>query len=177
VGEGGLERNLAENSHGLDKYFPFGPICDVDGKQIPTFMANSEKGGITPEILTGALKQIDTYHVFDRTEATPVLLLDGHGSRFDFEFLNYVNNDGSKWCVLLGVPYGTHLWQVADSSEQNGCNKMALQKAKDFVINKKSERHLPMQVERTDIVGIVHRAFNASFSNIENSNKAIMHRG
>jgi hypothetical protein len=33
-----------------------------------------------------------------------------------------------------------------------------------------------MQIQRMDIVGIIHRAFNAS-SNIENCKKAILHRG
>ena len=34
-----------------------------------------------------------------------------------------------------------------------------------------------MQVEKTDIVGIVHRAFQVSFANIVNSKKAIRNRG
>ena len=75
-GDGKLEDNLAINSHGKDKYFPFGPICTVDDKEIPTYVACSERGGITPEILKGALQHIDSFHIFDRAEATPVLLLD-----------------------------------------------------------------------------------------------------
>jgi hypothetical protein len=34
-----------------------------------------------------------------------------------------------------------------------------------------------MQVEKTDIVGIVHRAFQVSFANTVNSKKAIRNRG
>jgi hypothetical protein len=176
-GEGTLEDNLERNSHGKDKYFPFGPICNVNGTNIPTYIACSERGGITPDILTEALRHIDSFNAFDRTEATPALLLDGHGSRFDTTLLEYVNTPATKWCVLIGVPYGTHLWQVADSSEQNGSFKNELKRAKQYVIRKKGELHLPMQVEKTDIVGIVHRAFDVSFGNIVNSKKAIRNRG
>jgi hypothetical protein len=30
--------NIQENSHGLDKYYPFGPTCVVNGKNIETFL-------------------------------------------------------------------------------------------------------------------------------------------
>jgi hypothetical protein len=176
-GEGTVMDNLERNSHGTEKYFPFGPTCTVDGKVIPTFIGCSERGGITPEILKEAIAHIDSFNVFDRVEATPVLLLDGHGSRFDQQFLDYVNAPATNWCVLIGVPYGTHLWQVADSSEQNGSFKCELKRAKQFVIRKKGELHLPMQVEKTDIVGIVHRAFQVSFGNQVNCKKAIRSRG
>jgi len=136
-GEGAVMENLEANSHGAEKYFPFGPTCTIDGKKIPTFMGCSERGGITPEILREAMAHIDSFNLFDREEATPVLLLDGHGSRFDQYFLDYVNAPATKWCVLIGVPYGTHLWQVADSSEQNGSFKCELKRAKQFVIKKK----------------------------------------
>jgi hypothetical protein len=176
-GEGALEDNLKRNSHGKDKYFSFGPICNVNGTNIPTYIACSERGGITPDILTEALRHIDSFNAFDRTEATPALLLDGHGSRFDTTLLEYVNTPATKWCVLIGVPYGTHLRKVADSSKKNGSFKNELKRAKQYVIRKKGELHLPMQVEKTDIVGIVHRAFEVSFGNIINSKKAIRNRG
>ena len=83
------------------------------------------------------MAHIDSFNLFDREEATPVLLLDGHGSRFDQYFLDYVNAPATKWCVLIGVPYGTHLWQAADSSEQNGSFKCEVKKAKQIVIKKR----------------------------------------
>jgi hypothetical protein len=59
--------------------------------------------------------------VFDRsTGLNPFLLLDGHGSPFDLEFLEYVMAADTKWHVEIGLPYGTSYWQVGDSSEQNG---------------------------------------------------------
>jgi len=176
VGVGAVMENLEANSHGTEKYFPFRPTCTIDEKKIPTFMGCSKREGITPELLKEAMAHIDSFNLFDREEVTPVLLLDGHGSRFDQYFLVYVNAPATKWSVLIGVPYGTHLWQVADSSEQTGSFKCELKRAKQFVI-KKGELHLPMQVKKTDIVGIVHRTFQVWFANIVNSIKAIRNRG
>ena len=61
---------------------------------------------------------------------TPFVLLDGHQSRFDLEFLEYINEPLHKRNVCIGVPYGTSLWQVVDSSEQNGQFKMLLNEKK-----------------------------------------------
>jgi len=55
-----------------------------------------------------------------------LLLLDGHGSRYDPNFLKYVNDAKTEWVVCIGVPYGTSLWQVGGSSQQNGAYKMTL---------------------------------------------------
>jgi hypothetical protein len=119
-GEGTLEDNLERNSNCKDKYFLFRPICKVNETYIPTYIACSERGGNTPDILIEVLRHIDSFNAFDRTDATPVLLLDGHGSRLDTTLLEYLSSPATKWCVLIGVLYGTHLWQVTDSSEQNG---------------------------------------------------------
>jgi len=106
------------------------------GGEIPTFMGCSERGRITPEILKEAMANISSFNLFDRKEAIPVLLLDGHGSRFDLHVMDYVNAPATKWCVLIRVPYGVDLWQVADSSGQNGSFKCELKRAKQFVIRK-----------------------------------------
>jgi len=103
---------------------------------IPTFMGCRERGRITPEILKEAMENISSFNLFDRKEAIPALLLDGHGSRFDLHVMDYVNAPATKWCVLIRVPYGVDLWQVADSSGQNGSFKCELKRAKQFVIRK-----------------------------------------
>ena len=46
----------------------------------------------------------------------------------DYLFLNQINNEQHKWAVCIGVLYGTNLWQVGDSSQQNGAFKIALKK-------------------------------------------------
>ena len=42
----------------------------------------------------------------------PFLLVDGHISRLDPAFLEYINGEGHKWKVCFGVPCGTSHWQV-----------------------------------------------------------------
>jgi hypothetical protein len=54
-----------------------------------------------------------------------MLLLDGHGSRFESVFLEYVSDAQDKWTIYIGLPYGTNVWQVGDSAEQNGTLKIA----------------------------------------------------
>jgi len=58
----------------------------------------------------------------------PFLLL-GHSSHFELGFLEYINAALTKWNCCIGLQYGTSYWQVGESSEQNGCFKMALARA------------------------------------------------
>jgi len=148
----GSEDNIEENC-GDNKPYPFGPTCTFNGKEIPCFCCNSESGSITGPLLTSMLSYIDTKEVFDRsTGLSPFLLLDGHGSRCDLEFLEYINSEETKWHVNIGLPYGTSYWQVGDSTEQNGCFKMALSKAKQELVTKKNDAGLPFEINKTDIV-------------------------
>ena len=48
----------------------------------------------------------------------PFAILDGHGSRFDLTFLQYINDPVTKWYVDIGVPYGIVFWKVGDSKEK-----------------------------------------------------------
>jgi len=72
----------------------------------------------------------------------PFLILDGHGSQFELESLEYINKEEHKWCVNIGLPYGTSYWQVGDSIEHNRCFKMALTKAKQALVTKKKRQQL-----------------------------------
>jgi hypothetical protein len=117
------------------------------------------------------LEAIDKLQVFDRsTGLSPFLLLDGHGSRFKLEFLEYIHTEESRWDCCIGLPYGTSYWQVGDSSEQNGCFKMALTKAKQELIMKKNDAGLEFVIDKRDIVGLVSKAWKAKFSR-EETNK------
>jgi hypothetical protein len=134
----GDEDNFEENC-GDGRTYPFGPTCIFRGKEVPCFCCNSESGGINGNLLTAMLRHIDIHKVFDRsTGINPFLILDGHGSRFDLEFLEYINTAETKWDVNIGLPYGTSYWQVGDSTEQNGCFKMALTKEKQALVTKKT---------------------------------------
>jgi hypothetical protein len=171
---GNPEIDMEANSHGLDKVYPFGPTCHFQGKEIPTYVTASENGSITDKILTDIMKHLDTYLTFDRTEATPFLLLDGHGSRFGLPFLEYIRDESHKWTVCIGVPYGTNLWQVGDSSQQNGAFKIALKKAKQCLLqHKEMFPPIPVRIEKHDIVGLVHEAWNQSFAQVESNKRAI----
>jgi len=59
---------------------------------------------MTSEIIKNVIKTLDTLEIFDRlTGISPVLLLDGHGSRFQLPFLQYINDNAHKLAVLTGV--------------------------------------------------------------------------
>jgi molybdopterin converting factor small subunit len=123
------------------------------------------------------LKTIDDAGVFERTPGGPVpfLLLDGHHSRLEVPFLDYIFDDKHKWFVCIGVPYATHYWQVADSSELNGTYKMALTKGKEVHFLAKPPGHKGWSM--TDIVPLVNYAYPLSFGNIQRGRKAISDRG
>jgi hypothetical protein len=88
--------DLEANSNGVEKFYPLGPTCLYNGRKIPCFIGCSKNGSNTPSLLTSMLAFIDKNAKFDRTEATPMLLLDRHGSRFESMFLEHVNDARNK---------------------------------------------------------------------------------
>ena len=92
---------------------------------------------MTREILVQMLATLDSYELFSQSNGSKnFLLLDGHPSRLELPFLEYINQRHHEWCVCIGVPYGTAFWQVGDSSEQNRSYKMYIVKAKGILIKK-----------------------------------------
>ena len=177
-----LMRLLADDVKGENGVFSGGPTCVVDGKSIPPYVTCSTSGGITPEILTNSLKHLDEYMSFDRSTATPTLLLDGHGSRFDETFLEYANPDNEEkgWKVVLGCPYGTSLWQVGDSRSQNGMYKKHTYRRKAQLMSHKSVLHnfnSGISLTKQDIIPIVKYAWDRSFALSESNRRAIAVRG
>jgi len=82
---------------GDGKQYPYGPTCSFKGKEVPCYCCCSESGSINRKILTDMLCYLDSLEIFDRsTGLSPFLILDGHGSRFEFEFLEYINSYESK---------------------------------------------------------------------------------
>jgi hypothetical protein len=121
---------------------------------------------------------IDFREVFDRTMGLrPFLLLDSHGSRFDLEFLEYINAEEMKWNVDIGLPYGTSYWQVGDSSEQNGSFKMKLTKVKKNLTSKKNDARLAFEVGQRDVGKLVRESWNESFAKVVTNRKAVLTRG
>jgi hypothetical protein len=163
-------------NQGKGKAMEGGPICFFNGKNIPCFIGASPKASITSTMLADMLRFMDDLNVFDRsTGITPFLLLDGHHSRLELPFLTYINDDKNKWNVCIGVPYGTHLWQVADAEEQNGTFSLAITKAKREMYKNKPDgqkKFLP-----SDIIPLVNEAFPKSFGNQQFALTAIAERG
>jgi len=105
--------------------------CVFQGKEIPCLTRWSPKGSITAHILIDIVHTLDHLQVFNRSEGQiPFLLLDGHGSRFALDLLQYIMDPLHEWAVCIGVLYGTALWQAGDSSEKNDAYKTALARAK-----------------------------------------------
>ena len=164
---------------GKGKLFPGGPSCTYRGKHIPCMCAWSPKGSMTSDILRDIVKTLDTLDIFDRsTGIKPVLLLDGHGSRMELPFLQYINNPLHLWSALIGVPYGTSMWQVGDSAEQNGSYKMALSRIKKTLVEWKQRKMLArLTIEVLEIMILINYAWDESFARVETNKTAIAERG
>jgi hypothetical protein len=117
-----------EYRNGCDWLFPMIKTCHFDSKDVPFFVCCSKNGPITTHILEMMIKRMDDLNLFHRYGPLrlpdPFILTDGHGSRFDLPFLEYIDNDDHKWTTCTGRPCGTNKWQVGDSKEQNGAFNM-----------------------------------------------------
>ena len=98
-------------------------------------------------------------------ESIHFLLLDGHNSRFNVPFLEYVTDDAHQWMFCIGVPYGTVIWQFANGKEQNGLYKKALARAKKMMLESKLSLFIknPSLVP-TDTIPLVNIAWDLSFA-------------
>ena len=95
-------------------------------------------------------------------------------SRLEVPFLEYINTPTDHWVVCLGVPYGTALWQVGDSKEQNGSFNIAMTKAKQDLLDLKMRRMTEdMSLKPTDLVPLIKKAWNASFARKAKTQQAI----
>jgi hypothetical protein len=154
-----------------------GPKCTYNGKTIPCFFGASSKASITSEMLAKMLETIDTFGIYDRsTGCRPVLLLDGHHSRLKLLFLEYINDVTHPWVVCIGVPYGTHLWQVGDAPELNGTYKILLANNKrEYLKYKTTDEEIKWS--HTDIIPLVNMTWPKSFAQAEYAKRAISKRG
>lgn len=154
-----------------------GPNCTFRGKVVPCFVCTSPKASITSQLLADMLGHMDAMNIWERTETspTPFLLLDGHHSRMELAFLDYIHDKKHPWAVCIGVPYGTHIWQVADASECNGTFKMGVTRAKRVIFDARPDGK--KQFTPTDIIPIINKSFPGSYGNVEFAKKAIAKRG
>ena len=151
LAEGGEVVMNEETMGGMDKLFPCGPVCELNGKNVSTYVSCTENGSITSELLADMLQKIDDSGVY-APDKEKVLLMDGHNSRFQLPFVEYTVETNPTWKPIFGVPYGTHIWQVGDSSEQNGTYKMQLKREKHRYICRKINEGYENGLVRSDIV-------------------------
>ena len=164
---------------GKDKYYPGGPTCQYKGKTVDCLTFVSESGGITGDILVAILTYFDAMDLFPRSPEgpTPCLIVDGHQSRLDPKFVDYINTHGHKWKVCLGVPYATTLWQVGDASEQNRMIKSEWYREKAKLLVWKNEHGLLRAIGAEDVMPLLNKIFFRVYGNVAANKKAVADRG
>ena len=121
---------------------------------------------------------MDRLELFDRSEYLPIVLINRHGSRTEYEFIQYINDPDHIWVVLLSMPYSTAIWQVGDSSEQNGTFNIEMTKAKEALVELQQKKCIGSQkLEATDIMLLMNKAFSKLFGNVNSNKKAIAEQG
>ena len=160
------DADFFEKNSGKGKRFPGGPTCEFKGNTIPCLYQWSKKGSITAEILQDILATLDHMEVFDRsTGSKPFLLLDRHRSRLEYSFLEYISNPNNEWVICIGVPYGAAVWQIGDSSEQNGSYNMASVVLKREIINAKDKYMCNSPtIDAHEIIEIINYAWSKEFA-------------
>lgn len=109
---------------------------------------------------SNCLKIMDELDLFPR---------ENNKQPFNLDFLKYIRDDNHPWSVVIGLPYGTHLWQVGDSHAQNGNYKHYEQQFKDILFKEKISRHMSLTLKPTDVVPIVNHAWERSFAVVKNN--------
>ena len=167
------------NNCGPGKRYPGGPTCKFNNKDVPCFICCLPKGSITSELLRDMLARMDRLNLFSQEDGgpEPLIILDGHGSRFGLSYLRYTNDPAHIWRSCLGLPYGTAFWQLGDSTEQNELWKIALTKAKRELVRFKRANGFNIQLLLTDIIPLVNKAWKESFAKVNSNKKAILERG
>jgi hypothetical protein len=170
---------LEKVNFGEGKYFPSGPTCFFRGKEIPYLPLTSPSGGITGELLVSILSWLDEREIFERFDGgpEPFIVVDGHESRLQPVFVDYITDPKHIWHVNFGIPHATSYWQVGDSPEQNGHFKMLLGNAKKDLVNFKIQHNIPLHLTAKDIVPLINKAWYPSFANKTTNRKAIAARG
>jgi hypothetical protein len=167
-----------KDEHSKGVMFPFGPTCLSNGIGVPTFVTCSKNGSITSHLLTNMLQRMDDVKLFNRSDGiNPFLLYDGHGSQFEEPILEYTLEFNRPWECCIGVPYGTSVWQVGGSVEQNETFKIESKKVKVDTVTRKIRLGLPATLKRSDISRIMNIAWQKSFVRIETNKRSIAARG
>jgi hypothetical protein len=77
-----------------------GPMCKYIGKTVPCFVGSSPYASITSQLLADMLKFMDNLQLFHQDDGnSPFILLDGHPSRLQKLFQEYVNDPTQVECL------------------------------------------------------------------------------
>jgi hypothetical protein len=155
------------NNLGKGKQYPGGPSCFYEGQEIPCMVEFMPGGSMPGRILTKILRTLDELNIFEQSRKKgirPSVLLDGHGSRFIIEFLEYINNhQNHKWSICIGVPYGTSLWQVGDSTQRNRVFGVRITMIKQKILEFRFEKMMGIKLIPFNIIPIVNFVWMGSF--------------
>ena len=94
-------------------------------------------------------------------------LFDAHDSRLQVEFLQYVNSPDHLWQFCIGLPNGTHKWQVGVSKEQNGSYKIEWAREKYNLVLWKTRLGRNVELERSDVIPLFNLAWKKSFARVK----------
>ena len=129
-----------KNNSGKSKQYPMGPTWIFKGRKVPCLTRWSLQGSITSKILIAILATLGEVGCLNRSNRQkPLLLVDGHNSHFQLDLLHYVIDPTHKRAVCIGVSYGNALWQVEESSEYNSAYNIALDKAKEGLLENRKK--------------------------------------
>ena len=97
---------------------------------------------------------------------------------FELKFLQYIHSKETKWSICIaGFPYGTSYWQVGNSSEQNGCFKMALTMEKRKLLRRKELVDAKFAIQKEDVTYIASQGWAGSFGQVATNKNAIAEHG
>ena len=133
---------------------------------------------MTGTILVEVVKHLNVLGVYDWSKGEhPLMILDGHEFRFQRVFVDYINNPETKWFMIIGVPYLTHLWQLANSPELNGSFKTAWVHEKRELVQHRRHLGQAARLYPTNIMLLLSRAIARSFFLTESNKKVLVKRG
>ena len=165
---------------GSGKYHLGRPSCTYKGKTVPWLVGFSEGGGISGNSLTDVLRHLEDFKLYDNDKKTLLFLccwLMGMLVIW-YSFLKFICGENHKWTVVFGVTYETSLWQVGDSTYQNGTYKIHPVKAKHEIITHGIEHLIgDMELILTDIMPFINKAWVKPFAEVKSKRRSIAERG
>jgi hypothetical protein len=103
-------------------------------------------------VLTTMLSKMDDLELFNQSDGMrPFLLCDGHGIIFEETFLEYTLESSKFWTHCIGVPCGTSIWKIGDSTEKNEMFKIESKNTKACTIIYNIRAGLPGMLKKSNI--------------------------